>query len=883
MPYRLGRRLIKWRYMTDQDVSTRGGGGRRWLYGLLTFFGVGLLGYRGYVAFQQEKRDEAQRRHDRAVSEHFATVKAAQGRGDHTSALWWLDKAYLSGNDDARMRFLLPHLSQKLRQTVAILNHDGEVTSVSFVGGGQRALSASADGTARLWSLPDGKLLRKLDKIDGVLTAAWQSAGGERLVTLDQEGVARLYGDTGTQPLAQLSDPGGPMGPLTQISLSQAGDRVLAIVAAEQQRGARLWNGADGKLVGRLDGHEAPIYSALLGPNGKRVATASPGTVKLWDAATGALVANLQGHTDQVRDIVFSPDGKRLVTSSSDRTARLWDGETGALVAVLEGHDGTVHSASFTLANGRAVMTVSADGTARLWDAQTGASMFSPVSHPRRSQILAMTKDGGRMVVLSENGIPELWERIVGHMRAQLLGHVGPVLATAFSPTGRRIVTTGADGTVRIWDGRSGQSLLTLRGHHQRVSAVAFSPDGQYVLTGSRDGTARLFRSQIAELPMPLAGHLSEVVSLAFTPDGKRLLSASRDGKAAVWDLKDAERLAELPSRGISEARWLPQRDGIQQILTIVPGGTSSTGRAPALLRYFDGQSYAEKLSQGGDLALGQVLSVSPTGDQLVTLLDGKALAWSRQDGAKMPKAVGALAAQNDEPLSVVFDPSGQHLATGGRRGEVVLYDAKQGFAPFVLTGHQGAVRTLQFSPSGKRLASGSADGSARLYDIDSHKLVATMSGHSGEVRTVQFSGDGSRLLVIDSGERAWLRDGQDGKLVAALAKHSSKEYAVMAMSSDGTRLASCGDELRIWDAQHGELLAQLDDLGRADVLSACAFSPDGALLATGSQQGQVQLRDVHLETRSSAVVHQDLLAIPAYSEADERLRKTMLQMIDRK
>lgn len=869
--------------MSSEDVSTRGGSGRRWFYGLLTLCGVGFLGYRGYGAFQQEKREEAQRRHERAVSEHWATIKAALGRGDNTSALWWLDKAYLAGKDDARMRYLLPHLSQKLKQTAAILPHDGEVTQVSFVSGGQRALTASADGIARLWSLPDGKLLRKLDKIDGVLTAAWQSLGGERVVTLDQEGTARLYDERSTQPIAQLGDPGGPTGPLSQISLTPSGDRVLAIVASEQQRGARLWNGGDGKIVGRLDGHESPIFSALLSPSGQRVATASPGAVKLWNAATGTLIASLLGHTDQVRDIVFSPDGKRLVTSSSDRTARLWDGETGALIAVLEGHDGTVHSASFTLANGRAVMTISADGTARLWDAQTGASMFSPVSHPRRSQILAMTKDGGRMVVLSENGVPELWERIVGHMRAQLIGHVGPVLATAFSPTGRRIVTTGADGTVRIWDGRSGQSLLTLRGHHQRVAAVAFSPDGQYVLTGSRDGTARLFRSQIAELPQPLAGHLSEVVSLAFTPDGKRLLTASRDGKAAVWDLKDSERVADIPSRGISEARWLRVPDGNMQILTIVPGGIGSTGRAPATLRYFDGQSYAEKLSQGGDLALGQVLSVSPTGEQIVTLSDGKALAWTRQEGAPLPKSQGQLKAQSDEPLSVVFSPTGSLLATGGRRGEVILYDVKQGFAPFALTSHQGAVRTLQFSPDGKLLASGSADGSARLYDTDTHKLVSTMSGHSGEVRAVQFSGEGSRLLVLDSGERAWLRDGRDGKLVAALAKHSTKEYAAIAMSPDGTRIASCGDELRIWDAQHGELLAQLDDLGRADVLSACAFSPNGTLLATGSQQGQVQLRDVHLETRSSTVVHQDLLAIPAYGEADERLRKTMLQMIDRK
>lgn len=884
--------------MSDQDESVRGGSGKRWLYGALLVTGAALLGYRGYQAVQQQKQQDAARRHQKSVSDHYATVKASIGRGDVTSALWWLDKAYQSGHDDARMQFLLPQLRHKLRQTVAVLPHDGEVTSVSFVQGGRQALTTSADGMARLWSLPEGKLERKLAKVEGVLTGAWLSQSGQRLLTLDQEGTARLYGPSGETPIAQLADPTMTGAPLQQLTLSPDGQRVLGLFVADKQRGARLWNAEDGKLLGRLDGHEAPIFAAVLSPTGKRVATASPGTAKLWDAQSGALVATLSGHTDQIRDIVFSPDGKRIVTSSSDRTARLWDGETGAPVAELEGHDGTVHSASFTLASGRAVMTISADGTARLWDSATGAGMFAPVSHPRRSQVMAMTKDGGRMVVLSENGVLELWERIVGHMRAQLIGHVGPVLATAFSPTGRRIVSAGADGTVRIWDGRSGQSLLVLRGHQQRVSVATFSPDGQYVLTGSRDGTARLFRSQAGELPIPLSGHLSEVVSLQFSPDGQRLLSSSRDGTAAVWDLKTSERLAELPSRGVSDARWLTQKVQAPALLTIVPGGVGSAGRSVSYLRYFGGTNYARIRSLGGELSFGQILAVSGSGEFILTTAEeGKAMLWQSQldlsrpveasatdrEEPVLPSSRGALSQLREAPSAAVFSPDGRWLAIGSPQGELRLYDAQNGFAPSVLPSHQGAVRTLQFSPSGALLASGSADASARLYDPLTQKVVATMTGHSGEVRSVQFTGDGSRLLVLDSGERAWLRDGRDGKLVAALAKHSAREYAAIAMSPDGSLIASCGDDLRIWDAQQGELLSQLDDLGRNDVLSACTFSPDGTLLATGSQQGQLQLRDVQLEKRSSAVVHQELLAIPAFMEADSRLRRDMLQMVERK
>ncbi len=370
------------------------------------------------------------------------------------------------------------------------------------------------------------------------------------------------------------------------------------------------------------------------------------------------------------------------------------------------------------------------------------------------------------MVVLSENGVPELWERVVGHMRAQLIGHVGPVLATAFSPTGRRIVTAGADGAVRIWDGRSGQSLLVLRGHQQRVSAVSFSPDGQYVLTGSRDGSARLFRSQITELPQPLSGHLSEVVSLSFSQDGQRLLSGSRDGTAAVWDLKSSDRLAELKSRGLSEARWLKLPSGNSELLTITPGGVGSTGRIPGLLRYFSGEGSGGDADPGGDLALGTILAVTDDGENLLSMpQSGQASLWQRHSGSPMPKSLGELPQQQDEPTVAVFSPDGRWLATGSKSGQVMLYDVRAKLAAHALPSHQGAVRTLQFSRSSELLASGSADTSARLYDPVTQQVVATMTGHSGEVRAVLFAGDGSRLLVLDSGERAWLRDGKDGRL----------------------------------------------------------------------------------------------------------------------
>jgi WD40 repeat protein len=44
----------------------------------------------------------------------------------------------------------------------------------------------------------------------------------------------------------------------------------------------------------------------------------------VWNAASGQLLATLQGHTAPVSSAVFSPDGQRIVTAGGDQTARVF-------------------------------------------------------------------------------------------------------------------------------------------------------------------------------------------------------------------------------------------------------------------------------------------------------------------------------------------------------------------------------------------------------------------------------------------------------------------------------------------------------------------------------------------------------------------------------
>ena len=68
--------------------------------------------------------------------------------------------------------------------------------------------------------------------------------------------------------------------------------------------------------------------------------------------------------------------------------------------------------------------------------------------------------------------------------------------------------------------------------------------------------------------------------------------------------------------------------------------------------------------------------------------------------------------------LSVAFSPDGKTLASGGRDGNVKLWDVATERNTATHNEHFGAVSSVAFSPDGKTLASGSWDKTINLWDL---------------------------------------------------------------------------------------------------------------------------------------------------------------------
>ncbi len=267
---------------------------------------------------------------DAAIPAHTAAVTAATfsadgsriltSSDDHTAKIW-IVVASRSGRDDDT---IVP----KLVGSPIVLTHDASVSDAAFSADGSNIITASADGTARIWRSQQGEP-RVLGVHDGRVESAMFSHDGTRVLTASDDRTARIWTIDGTSKPQVLA---GHNEWVRSAAFDPADDR--KVVTASEDGTLRLWDLAQRKSSVLQE--RSTVLGAAFDPGGTHVVTAVvDNTARIWSMNTlaqGGRPLDTPGqsevielpHDDWVLGAAFAGDGSKVVTASRDGTVRVW-------------------------------------------------------------------------------------------------------------------------------------------------------------------------------------------------------------------------------------------------------------------------------------------------------------------------------------------------------------------------------------------------------------------------------------------------------------------------------------------------------------------------------------------------------------------------------
>lgn len=203
--------------------------------------------------------------------------------------------------------------------------------------------------------------------------------------------------------------------------------------------------------------------------------------------------------------------------------------------------------------------------------------------------------------------------------------------------------------------------------------------------------------------------------------------------------------------------------------------------------------------------------------------------------------------------------PSTPTIAVMGGPGThgVWLYNlAALNTQPALLSG-EAPLTSVDYGPDGALLLLGDGRGGIRLWSANptaelverwfdkGHENLTTAVAFSPNGQTIASAGDVAVTGATDQKANAILLwDVESVSQRFALAGHSGQVNA-LSFSPDGALLASASEDnsVRLWNPADGSAVATLS--GHTAAVNALAFSPDGTTLASADSSGMILLWDV--------------------------------------
>lgn len=209
------------------------------------------------------------------------------------------------------------------------------------------------------------------------------------------------------------------------------------LATASDDKTVRCWDAVTGETLVEFRGHSN--FCFCIDQHFYILASGSfDETVKLWDIRSGECIATLPAHSDPVTAVAFNRDGTCVASASHDGLIRIWDVATSeCLKTIYAAGNPPVSSLQYS-PNGKYLLAGTLDSTIRLWPVhQTGTNKCAKTYQDSKYHVntkYSVVSDfllDGNVVTGSETGHVVIYDLQTRQTRQVMNVSNDPVLAIA--------------------------------------------------------------------------------------------------------------------------------------------------------------------------------------------------------------------------------------------------------------------------------------------------------------------------------------------------------------------------------------------------------------------------------------------------------------------
>ncbi len=365
------------------------------------------------------------------------------------------DGTVLATSSTERLQRVLLQEIPSGAQIRELIGHENTLTDAAFSPDGRTIITASLDGSVRLWPVKATPKQDDSRPYSGTIGKEWDGTGPALSSSPDGRNLLVVYADATFSIWDTLALSEGERQPLPisgfQCAALASGAKTAAFIA--QGGKICLWD-VDSKSGRQFSLTAQEDYSrAAFSPDGRRLAIGGWHDVRIIDPASKTLLREFHFRdkgalpNDCVMSLTFSAEGQKLMAGFYYGLVKVWDLQGRSSEVTFQG-DGYQVRGLALLPDGRTVVSTSRD--IRLWDLNSRQQICSFQPRPTLFHGASLSPDGRRLAIGAGDGLITIWDLASREEVATLRGHERTVDTLSFLSDGNTLVSVGLD-QLRVW------------------------------------------------------------------------------------------------------------------------------------------------------------------------------------------------------------------------------------------------------------------------------------------------------------------------------------------------------------------------------------------------------------------------------------------------